>query len=64
MTEPCTYRTVIALNGESRVASQWHMAAITRRAERAQTLAREHKREHRPYHPRTQQEREVLTDGR
>jgi WhiB family redox-sensing transcriptional regulator len=72
------YRTVIALNGESRVASQWRVAAITRRAERAQTLARQREdrserrqterteraeRGRRPHH-RQPQEREVPTDGR
>jgi WhiB family redox-sensing transcriptional regulator len=35
------YRTVVALNGESRVAPQWRVAAITHRAQRAQTLARQ-----------------------
>jgi WhiB family redox-sensing transcriptional regulator len=70
------YRAVTALNGESRVAPQWRVAAVTRRAQRAQTLA--HQREGRdqrrqaeradrgrqPHHPRARQEREVLPDGR
>jgi WhiB family redox-sensing transcriptional regulator len=68
---------LVELNTESRstraTARVW---AITRRAERAQTLARQ--REHReqrrsadraergrrPHHPQTQQEREVRPDGR
>jgi WhiB family redox-sensing transcriptional regulator len=69
------YRTVIALNGESRVAQKWRVAAITRRAERAQTLARQREqrdqrrsaeraeRGRRPHH-RQPQEREVRPDGR
>jgi WhiB family redox-sensing transcriptional regulator len=71
------YRTVIALNGESRVAPQWRVAAITRRAERAQTLARQREQRDqrrraeradraergRPHH-RQPQEREVFSDGR
>jgi WhiB family redox-sensing transcriptional regulator len=69
------YRTVVALNGESRVAPKWRVAAITRRAERAQTLARQREqrdqrrsaeraeRGRRPHH-RQPQEREVLPDGR
>ena len=69
------YRTVVALNGESRVAPKWRVAAITRRAERAQTLARQREqrdqrrsaeradRGRRPHH-RQPQEREVPTDGR
>jgi WhiB family redox-sensing transcriptional regulator len=72
------YPTVVALNGESRVAKQWRVAAITRRAQRAQTLARQ--REHRSdrrradladraersrhAHHRQPKEREVLSDGR
>jgi hypothetical protein len=35
------YRAVVALNGESRVAPRWRGAAVIRRAERAQTLARQ-----------------------
>jgi WhiB family transcriptional regulator, redox-sensing transcriptional regulator len=69
------YRTVVALNGESRVASQWRVAAITRRTERAQTLARqrdqrdqrrraERAERGRRAHHRQPQEREVPTDGR
>jgi WhiB family redox-sensing transcriptional regulator len=70
------YRTVVALNGESRVAPQWRVAAVTRRAERAQTLARQREgrserrsteraeRDRRPHHPRARQEREVFPDGR
>jgi WhiB family redox-sensing transcriptional regulator len=73
------YRTVVALNGESRVAPQWRVAAVTRRAERAQTLARQREgrdqrrqaeraerteRGRRPHHPRAQHEREVPIDGR
>ncbi len=70
------YRTVVALNGESRVAPRWRVAAITRRAERAQTLARQREqrdqrhsaeraeRGRRPHHRRARQEREVLPDGR
>jgi len=73
------YRTVVALNGESRVAPHRRVAAITRRAERAQTLARQREsrsegrqadraeraeRGRRPHHPQTRQEREVPTDGR
>jgi hypothetical protein len=73
------YRTVTALNGESRVAPQWRVAAVTRRAQRAQTLARQRQgrdqrrqteraeraeRGRRPHHPRAQHEREVPTDGR
>jgi WhiB family redox-sensing transcriptional regulator len=71
------YRAVVALNGESRVAPQWRVAAVIRRAERAQTLA--HQREQRdqrrqaeraeradrgrrPHH-RQPQEREVRSDG-
>jgi WhiB family redox-sensing transcriptional regulator len=69
------YRTVVALNGESRVAPQWRVAAVTRRAERAQTLARQREgrsdrrhteradRSGRPHH-RQPQEREVRPDGR
>jgi WhiB family redox-sensing transcriptional regulator len=69
------YRTVVALNGESRVASQWRVAAITRRTERAQTLARQReqrdqrrsaeraKRGRLPHH-RQPKEREVFSDGR
>jgi hypothetical protein len=70
------YRAVVALNGESRVAPQWRVAAVTRRAERAQTLARQRDqrdqrrqaeradRGRRPHHPRARQEREVRPDGR
>jgi WhiB family redox-sensing transcriptional regulator len=69
------YRAVTALNGESRVAPQWRVAAITRRAERAQTLARQrgqraqHRRAERAErgrrpHDRQRQEREVRPDGR
>jgi WhiB family redox-sensing transcriptional regulator len=71
------YGTVVALNGESRVAQQWRVAAITRRAQRAQTLARQREgrsdrrraeraeRGRRPHHHRQPQEREVLLpDGR
>jgi len=69
------YRTVTALNGESRVAPHRRVAAITRRAERAQTLARQRdqrdqrrsaeraERGRRPHHHQPQ-EREVLPDGR
>jgi hypothetical protein len=69
------YRTLVALNGESRVASQWRVAAITRRTERAQTLARQRdqrdqrrsaeraERGRRPHH-RQPKEREVHSDGR
>jgi WhiB family redox-sensing transcriptional regulator len=69
------YRAVTALNGESRVAPQWRVAAVTRRAERAQTLARQREgrsdrrsaeradRGRRPHH-RQPQEREVRPDGR
>jgi WhiB family redox-sensing transcriptional regulator len=69
------YRAVVALNGESRVAPQWRVAAVTRRAERAQTLARQREqrdqrrqaeraeRGRRPHH-RQPQEREVRPDGR
>ena len=69
------YRAVTALNGESRVARQWRVAAVTRRAERAQTLARQRQqrdqrrsadragRGQRPHH-RQPREREVLPDGR
>jgi WhiB family redox-sensing transcriptional regulator len=69
------YRAVTALNGESRVAPVWRVAAVTRRAERAQTLARQREqrdqrrsaeraeRGRRPHH-RQPQEREVLADGR
>jgi WhiB family redox-sensing transcriptional regulator len=65
-----------ALNGESRVAPQWRVAAVTRRAERAQTLARQREgreqrrqgeraeRGRRPHHPRARQEREVRPDDR
>jgi hypothetical protein len=73
------YRTVIALNGESRVAPRWRVAAVTRRAERAQTLARQREqrdqrrstdraeraeRGRRPHHPKPLEEREVRPDGR
>jgi hypothetical protein len=70
------YRTVVALNGESRVGPKWRVAAIIRRAERAQTLARQREqrserrsaeraeRGRQPHHPRARQEREVLPDGR
>jgi len=73
------YRAVVALNGESRVAPQWRVAAVIRRAERAQTLARQREgrsdrrradraeraeRGRRPHHPKPLEEREVLTDGR
>jgi hypothetical protein len=70
------YRTVVALNGESRVAPQWRVAAVTRRAERAQTLARQREgrdqrrqaeraeRGRRPHHPQARQEREVRPDDR
>jgi hypothetical protein len=73
------YRAVIALNGESRVAPMWRVAAVTRRAERAQTLARQREgrdqrrqaerieraeRGRRPHHPRARQERQVCPDGR
>jgi WhiB family redox-sensing transcriptional regulator len=70
------YRAVVALNGESRVAPVWRVAAVTRRAERAQTLARQREsrserrsteraeRDRRPHHPRARQEREVFPDGR
>jgi hypothetical protein len=73
------YRAVTALNGESRVAPVWRVAAVTRRAERAQTLARQREqraqrrqaeraeraeRGWRPHHPRARQEREVRSDGR
>jgi WhiB family redox-sensing transcriptional regulator len=72
------YRTVVALNGESRVAPQWRVAAVIRRAQRAQTLARQRdgreqrrraeraeraERGRRPHH-RQPQEREVRPDGR
>jgi WhiB family redox-sensing transcriptional regulator len=69
------YRTVVALNGESRVGPQWRVAAVTRRAQRAQTLARQREqrdqrrsaeraeRGRRPHHHQPQ-EREVPTDGR
>jgi WhiB family transcriptional regulator, redox-sensing transcriptional regulator len=72
------YRTVVALNGESRVAPTWRVATITRRAQRTQTLARQREerdqrrqadrteraeRSRRPHHPRAQ-ERAVLPDGR
>jgi WhiB family redox-sensing transcriptional regulator len=72
------YRAVTALNGESRVAPVWRVAAVTRRAERAQTLARQRdqrdqrrqaeraeraERGRRPHHPRAP-EREVRPDGR
>jgi hypothetical protein len=69
------YPTVVALNGESRVARQWRVAAITRRAQRAQTLARQREdRSHRRRadraersrhaHHRQPKEREVFSDGR
>jgi WhiB family redox-sensing transcriptional regulator len=74
------YRAVVALNGESRVARQWRVAAVTRRAERAQTLARQREgRDQRRGAERAEraervgggrrphrqpQEREVLPDGR
>jgi WhiB family redox-sensing transcriptional regulator len=70
------YRTVIALNGESRVAPMWRVAAVIRRAERAQTLARQRagrsdrrraeraERGRRPHYPKPLEEREVLADGR
>jgi WhiB family redox-sensing transcriptional regulator len=72
------YRAVVALNGESRVAPQWRVAAVTRRAERAQTLARQREgrsdrrradrveraeRDRHPHHPRAP-EREVRPDSR
>jgi WhiB family redox-sensing transcriptional regulator len=69
------YRAVVALNGESRVAPVWRVAAVTRRAERAQTLARQREgrdqrrqaerveRGRRPHHPQAP-EREVRSDGR
>jgi WhiB family redox-sensing transcriptional regulator len=72
------YRAVVALNGESRVAPRWRVAAINRRAERAQTLARQRdgrdqrrraerieraERGRRAHHPRAP-EREVRPDGR
>jgi WhiB family redox-sensing transcriptional regulator len=72
------YPTVVALNGESRVAQQWRVAAVTRRAERAQTLARQREgrsdrrradraervdRGRRAHH-RQPHEREVRPDGR
>jgi WhiB family redox-sensing transcriptional regulator len=72
------YRAVVALNGESRVAPQWRVAAVTRRAERAQTLARQREqraqrrqaerterveRGRRPHHHQPP-EREVRPDGR
>jgi WhiB family redox-sensing transcriptional regulator len=37
--ETLSYRTVVALNQESRLAPQWRIATIARRAERAQRLA-------------------------
>jgi hypothetical protein len=70
------YRTMVALNGESRVAPMWRVAAVTRRAERAQALARQRdQRDQRrsadrtergrcSHHSRARQEREVATDGR
>jgi WhiB family redox-sensing transcriptional regulator len=73
------YRAVTALNGESRVAPMWRVAAVTRRAERAQTLARQREgrsdrrradrieraeRGRRPHHPQVPREREVRPDGR
>jgi WhiB family redox-sensing transcriptional regulator len=69
------YRTVVALNGESRVAPTWRVAAITRRAQRAQTLARQRElRDHRRHAERAErgrrpqhrqpEERKVLPDGR
>jgi WhiB family redox-sensing transcriptional regulator len=69
------YRAVVALNGESRVAPRWRVAAVTRRAERAQALARQREgrsdrrradraeRGRRPHH-RQPQGREVRPDGR
>jgi WhiB family redox-sensing transcriptional regulator len=70
------YRAVVALNGESRVAPVWRVAAVIRRAERAQTLARQREqrdqrrraeraeRGRRPHHPKPLEEREVRPDGR
>ena len=37
--ETLSYRTVVALNQESRLAPRWRIATIARRAERAQRLA-------------------------
>jgi WhiB family redox-sensing transcriptional regulator len=70
------YRAVTALNGESRVAPTWRVAAVTRRAERAQTLARQREgrsdrrradraeRGRRPHHPKPLEERDVRPDSR
>jgi hypothetical protein len=70
---------VVELNTEGRCRQTARVSAITRRAERAQTIARqrEHRSEQRhadragradrgrrPHHPRAQREREVLPDGR
>jgi hypothetical protein len=37
--ETLSYRTVVALNQESRLAPRWRIATIARRAERAMRLA-------------------------
>jgi hypothetical protein len=67
---------VVEMHTESRCRQHARVAAITRRAERAQTLARQRQgrdqrrqgeraeRGRRPHHPRAQQEREVRPDGR
>jgi hypothetical protein len=39
--ETLSYRTVVALNQESRLAPRWRIATIARRAERARRLARD-----------------------
>jgi hypothetical protein len=75
--ETLSYRTVVELNGESRLAPQWRVATIVRRPERAQRLAsdrttrtdrRQAEREHRADrtsrpHPQAE-ERGMLTDAR
>jgi WhiB family transcriptional regulator, redox-sensing transcriptional regulator len=70
--ETLSYRTVVELNAESRLAPQRRMATIARRPERAQRLVEERAgraerrradRASRPHRPH-QQEREMFVDAR
>jgi hypothetical protein len=71
--ETLSYRTVVELNAESRLAPQRRVATIARRPERAQRLAEERAnraerrqadRTSRPHQPHRPHEREMVADAR
>jgi hypothetical protein len=71
--ETLSYRTVVELNAESRLAPQRRVATIARRPDRAQRLAEERAgradrrqadRASRPHQPHRLDEREMVADAR